>query len=71
MGTICPKFSSLGRDTIVIVESMSKHGHPGFGGTSLDDVYAELPHVGHRREILNGLIGRNKLCNKMATTTLS
>jgi hypothetical protein len=48
-------------DTIVVVESVSKHGHPGVGGISLGDASAELPHVGHRREILNGLIGWNKL----------
>jgi len=53
--------SSPSRDTIVVVESVSKHGHPGLGGTSPGDTSAELPHVGHRDEILDGLIGRNKL----------
>jgi hypothetical protein len=31
-----------------------------FGGTSPGDASAELPHVGHRGEILDGLIGWNK-----------
>jgi hypothetical protein len=53
--------SSPSRDTIVVAESVSKHGHPGLGGTSPGDTSAELPHVGHRDEILDGLIGRNKL----------
>jgi hypothetical protein len=62
MRTVRPGFrSSPGRDTIVAAESMSKHDHPGLGGTSPSDVSAKLPHVGHRSEILDGLIGRNKL----------
>jgi hypothetical protein len=40
---------------------MSKHGHPGLGGTSPGDTFTELPHVGHCDEILDGLIGWNKL----------
>jgi hypothetical protein len=52
---------SPGRDTIVVAESMSKHGHPGLRGTSPSDVSVKLPHVGHRSEIFDGLIGRNKL----------
>jgi hypothetical protein len=39
---------------------VSKHGHPGLGGTSPGDASAEFPHVGHCGEILDGLIGRNK-----------
>ncbi len=62
MRTIRPRFrSSPSRDTIVVAESVSKHGHPGFSGTSPGDASAELPHVGHHGEILDGLIGRNKL----------
>jgi hypothetical protein len=62
MRTIRPRFKiSPSRDTIVVAESMSKHGHPGFGGTNLGDVSAELPHVDHRGEILDSLIRRNKL----------
>jgi len=53
--------SSPSRDIIVVAESMSKHGHPGLGGTSPGDTSAELAHVGHRDEILDDLIGRNKL----------
>ncbi len=62
MRTIRPRFrSSPGRDTIVVAEFVSKHGHPGLGGTSPGDASAEFRHVGHRCEILDGLIGRNKL----------
>jgi hypothetical protein len=62
MKTIRPRFrNSPSRDTIVVVESVSKHGHPGLGGTSPGDASTELPHVGHCSEILNSLIGRNKL----------
>jgi hypothetical protein len=52
--------SSPGRDTIVVVEFVSKHGRPSLGGTSPGAASAKLPHVGHRGEILDGLIGRNK-----------
>ncbi len=62
MRTVRPRFrNSPGRDTIVVVEFVSKHDHPGLEGTSPGDVSAELPHVGHCGEILDGLIGRNKL----------
>ncbi len=40
---------------------MSKHGHPGFGGTSPGHTSAKLPHVGHGGEIFGSLIRRNKL----------
>ncbi len=53
--------SSPSRDTIIVVEFVSKHGHHGLEGTSFGDASVELPHVGHRDEILDGLIGRNKL----------
>jgi len=62
MRTIRQRFrSSPGRDIIVVAESVSKHGHPNLWGTSPNDVSVELPHVGHRGEILNDLIGWNKL----------
>jgi len=40
---------------------VSKHGHPGLGGTSPSHTSAELPHVGHGGKIVGGLIGQNKL----------
>jgi len=49
-----PRFrSSPSRDIIVVVESVSKHGHLGLGGTSLGDASTELPHVDH----LEGMVG--------------
>ncbi len=61
MRTICPKFrSSPGRDTIIVTEFVSKHGHPSLGGTNPSDASTELPHVGHCGEIFVSLIGRNK-----------
>ncbi len=62
MGMVHGRFkSSPGRDRVVVAESVSKHGHPGLRGTSPGDVSAKLPHVGHRSEILVGLIGWNQL----------
>jgi hypothetical protein len=62
MITVRPRFKwSLGRDTIIVAESMSKHGHPGLEGTSPGVTSTKLPHVGHCDEIFNGLIGRNRL----------
>jgi hypothetical protein len=52
---------SLGRDTIVITEFVSKHDHLGFRGTSPGDTSTELPYVGHCGKRLRGLIKRNKL----------
>jgi len=67
-----PRFkSSPGKDTIVIVEFVSKHGHPGFGGTSIGDASTKLPHVGHCGEILDDLLNGTNSCNKMATTAPS
>jgi hypothetical protein len=62
MRTVHPRLrSSPGRDTIVVAESVSKHGHLGLGEINPNDASVELPHVGHRGEILDGLIGQNKL----------
>jgi len=61
MRTVRPRFrSSRGRDIIVVAKSVSKHGHPGLGGTNPGDTSADS-HMAHRREILDGLIGQNKL----------
>jgi hypothetical protein len=47
MRMVCPRFiGSLGKDIIIAVEFVSKHGHPGFRGTSPSDTSMELPHVG-------------------------
>ncbi len=57
-----PRFrSSFDKDTIVVAEFLSKHGHPGLEGTSLGDASVELSHVSHYDKILDGLIERNKL----------
>jgi hypothetical protein len=62
MGMVHGRFrSSPGRDRVVVAKSVTEHGHPGLRGTSPSDVSAKLPHVGHRSEILDGLIERNKL----------
>jgi hypothetical protein len=59
---VCPGFiSSPNRHTIVVAESVSKHGHPGLAGTNPGHTSAELPHVGHHSEIFGSLIERNKL----------
>jgi hypothetical protein len=62
MRTICLGFtSSPGGDIIIVIESMSKHGHPGLRGTSHGHMSTELSHVEHYDEIFEGLIERNKI----------
>lgn len=62
MKMVRPGFrSSPGGDTIIVVESLSKHGHLGLRGASPDHMSTELAHVGRYGEIFGNLIRRNKV----------